>query len=349
MSQCGVIPSSKTRISADCLTVYPAEARLDVSSRCQLDCVLCPVAARRKGRSFIGRGVMPVADFVEFIDSNPQIRIIELGNSGEVFLNPDLPAILKCAGEKGVATRIAEGANLNDASDEALEALVRYGVTVLRVAIDGATQDTYRVYRVGGELKKVLGNVQRINMYKKQYGSRLPRLILQFIPFPHNEHEIKKIAVMARAMAMDMDFKLNVFNGCPPLRNHGDLIEWLGYSDKDSYLEKTGKVYMRDICLQLWRSPQINWDGRLLGCSANKSVCYAEHALGSAFATEINNGHMQYARKMLMGIAPQRDDIPCSVCDAYADYRKYNQWFAPGEIRTTMDRWQRQLPENYEY
>ena len=50
--------------------------------------------------------------------------MIEIGNSGEVFLNPDLPAILRYAHEKGVTIRIAEGANLNDAADEALEALV---------------------------------------------------------------------------------------------------------------------------------------------------------------------------------------------------------------------------------
>ncbi len=238
---------------------------------------------------------------------------------------------------------------MNDASDEALEALVRYGVMILRVALDGATQETYRIYRVGGELKKVLRNVEKINAYKREYGSKLPRLILQFIPFPHNEHEIKKIAVLARALDMEIDFKINVFHGYSPLQNDGELTKWLDYSDKASYLEKTGKIYMRDICLQLWRSPQINWDGRLLGCSGNKTVSYAEYALGDAFAREINNGHIQYARKMLMGIAPQRDDIPCSVCDSYADYRKYDQWFTVEEIRAAMERWRKQVPENYEH
>ena len=90
---------------------------------------------------------------------------------------------------------------------------------------------------------------------------------------------------MARAFGMEIDFKLNVFTGYSPLQNHAELTELLGYSDKDSYLEKTGEIYMRDICLQLWRAPQINWDGRLLGCSANTSVRYAEYALGRAFAS----------------------------------------------------------------
>jgi MoaA/NifB/PqqE/SkfB family radical SAM enzyme len=331
-------------ISPDCLTVNPVEARLDVSSICQLDCVLCPVA-KRKGRSFVGRGVLTGADFIEFIDSNPNIEIIELGNSGEVFLNPDLPLILKYAYDKGVTIRIGEGANLNDASDEALEALVKYSVYLLRVSIDGATQRTYQIYRVGGNLKKVLNNVQRINEYKKRYKSSLPRLILQFIPFGHNEHEIKNITVMAQALGMEIYFKLNVFKEYSPLRDHTILTELLGYSDKESFLEKTGEIYMRDICLQLWRAPQVNWDGRLLGCSSNSSINYAEYALGGAFASEINNGHIHYARKVLMGIAPVRDDIPCFTCDTFAEYQKYNRWFKPEEIRVAM---YRRLPQRFD-
>lgn len=328
---------SDERISDDGLTVNPVEARLDVSSLCQLDCVLCPVA-QRKGRPFVGRGVMPFNDFAGFIDSNPQIRIIEIGNSGEVFLNPDLPAILKYAYDKGVLIRIAEGANLNDADDEALEALVKYKVSFLRVSMDGATQETYRIYRVGGDIRNVLKHVQRINDYKKKYKSRLPRMILQFIPFGHNEHEIKKIAFIAQALDMEIYYKINVFGGHLSLVNPETLIDSLGYFDKDSYLEKTGEIYMRDICLQLWRAPQVNWDGRLLGCSANTRLNYAEHALGDTFKASINNDHIKYARKMLMGEAPPRDDIPCVACDWFANYKKYNRWFTREEVKASMDR-----------
>jgi MoaA/NifB/PqqE/SkfB family radical SAM enzyme len=324
-------------ISADGLTVNPAEARLDVSSLCQLDCVLCPVA-RRNGRPFVGRGVMPLSDFAGFIDSNPQIRLIEIGNSGEVFLNPDLPAILKYAFDKGVIIRIAEGANLNDAEDEALEALVKYKVSFLRVSMDGATQETYRIYRVGGNIRNVLNNVQRINAFKKKYKSRLPRLILQFIPFGHNEHEIKKIAFMAQALDMEVFYKLNVFDGHLPLVNPETVNGLLGYSDKDSYLKKTGDIYMRDICLQLWRAPQVNWDGRLLGCSANTKVTYAANALGDAFIEAVNTEPIKYARKMLMGEAPPRDDIPCVGCDWFADYKKLNRWFSREEVKASMER-----------
>ena len=322
-------------ISADCLSVSPREARLDVSSLCQLECARCPVR-QRKGRPFIGRGVMAVQEFSRFIEHNPQIRIIELGNSGEVFLNPDLPEMLRAAAEKGVATRIAEGVNLNDASDEALEALVKYRVLALRVAMDGVTQETYAKYRVGGELKKVLANVRRINAYKKKHASDRPRLILQFVAFGHNEHELDKAAVLARMMGMEMDIRLNTFPDAFPLRDPAGLTRRLGYCDKASYLEKTGKVYMREVCLQLWRAPQVNWDGRLLGCSNNVRVSYAGDALGGAFAGAVNSALIRYARRMLMGQAPARDDIPCAACESYADYRSHGLWFKPEELRAAM-------------
>ncbi len=279
---------------------------------------------------------MPASRFIEFIDENPQIRAIEIGNSGEVFLNPELPAMLKYAHDKGVTITIKQGSNLNDASDEALEALVKYGVALLKVSIDGSTQDTYQTYRVGGNLRKVLNNVQKINELKNRSRSGRPRLILQFIPFEHNEHEIGKIAVLAKALGMELFIKLNVFKGFLPVRDHEALTRMIGFHDTESFREKTGKIYMRNICLEIWRSPQVSWDGRLLGCSHNVSGVYADNALGGRFAEEINNGAMRYARQMLMGAAPARAGIPCASCEVFLDFQKFDQWFTLEEIVTAM-------------
>ena len=248
---------------------------------------------------------MPASRFIEFIDENPQIRAIEIGNSGEVFLNPELPAMLKYAHDKGVTITIKQGSNLNDASDEALEALVKYGVALLKVSIDGSTQDTYQTYRVGGNLRKVLNNVQKINELKNRSRSGRPRLILQFIPFEHNEHEIGKIAVLAKALGMELFIKLNVFKGFLPVRDHEALTRMIGFHDTESFREKTGKIYMRNICLEIWRSPQVSWDGRLLGCSHNVSGVYADNALGGRFAEEINNGAIRYAETNAHGSSPR--------------------------------------------
>ncbi len=44
------------------------------------------------------------------------------------------------------------GVNLNHARDEVLEGLVKYRVRGVKCSIDGASPETYRVYRIRGNL-----------------------------------------------------------------------------------------------------------------------------------------------------------------------------------------------------
>ena len=117
---------------------------------------------------------MAPSEFTDFLEQNPQIKTVELASAGEALLNPDLPEILKSAHETGSKTSLGGGVNMNDASDEALEALVRYRTTRIRVSVDGVTEETYRKYRVGGSLHKVLANIKKINEFKEKHHPSCP-------------------------------------------------------------------------------------------------------------------------------------------------------------------------------
>ncbi len=145
--------------------INPSAVRIEASSICQLECPICPTFTG-ENEPVIGRGTLKFEDFKSFIEKNPQIRFVELGNFGEAFLNKNLPKILQYAYEKDVRTNIDEGANLNYASEDALEALVKYQTTRVRCAVDGVTQETYQKYRSGGDLNQVLKNIQKINELK---------------------------------------------------------------------------------------------------------------------------------------------------------------------------------------
>ncbi len=41
----------------------------------------------------------------------------------------------------------------------------------LTVSIDGASQETYQIYRVRGKFDEVIGHIRKINEYKKKYNS----------------------------------------------------------------------------------------------------------------------------------------------------------------------------------
>ena len=183
--------------------VPPTFVRLSACSACQLSCPACdPHTRPEKKNGVLGWGYLRVRDFSAFIRSNPSIKTIELAHSGEIFLNPELGAIIKDAFEQGVALTARTGVNLNKVSRQICEDLVKYQFKFIKVAIDGADEETYAKYRRGGSFTNVINNVKMINFYKKLYNSPFPQFEWQFIPFAHNEHMVLKAIKMAQYMKL---------------------------------------------------------------------------------------------------------------------------------------------------
>lgn len=322
--------------------VNPTCICMNASSICQLRCPECTSAVYV--RRFQERGIdryLKASDFNSLLCENPWLKTVNFVSYGELFLNPDLSKILQCAFERGVEILI-DAVNLNNASKEALEALVRYKVRSVLVSIDGASTETYRKYRVGGNLDCVLENIRKINGYKKEYGSPFPFLTWKFIIFGFNEHEIS----VARELAHELDMQFmpdisscgagsdlypdnreqmksraldSVFS---PIRNKELVREVLGYASLEEYQQIHGVHNRQGTCSFLFVMPFVNHDGSILGC------CYTnpDHAFGGNVFKEglldcINNEKMQYARAMLKGRVPAKPGIPCSDCWVYEDMK----------------------------
>jgi hypothetical protein len=304
--------------------VRPTSARLDTATICQLQCPLCPTEV--DGRAVIGKGVMRFEDFQRFVARNPQLRRLELGNSGEALLNKQLPEMLAYAHSRGVRTRLNQGVNLNAASDTLLETLVRSQTEVVRVSIDGITQGSYEKYRAGGDLSSVIGHIKAINRWKRHYRSEYPHLIFQFIVFGHNEEELPKARLLARMLNMEFQVRLNRHPEVFALGNAERLREQLGYADREEFAAVEGKHYCSRACFDLWFSPQINWDGKLLGCSRNKWVSYAEEVFEEDLDFLMNGEALNHTRAVVTGNAEPRDDTPCRFCDVYQFMQRSGSW-----------------------
>jgi MoaA/NifB/PqqE/SkfB family radical SAM enzyme len=211
-------------------------------------------------------------EFQKLVDENPWIAHIELSNWGEIFLNPEIYDIMECAYRKSVALTASNGANLNTVKEKVLEGLVKFKLRHITCSIDGASQETYSIYRVGGNFERVIENIKIINHYKEKYQSLFPLLRWQFVAFGHNDHEIETARKLAESLNMKFWLKLNVYEEFSPVKNE-ELVRkesGLGVASRSEYYEKYGSGYLQDIiCRQLWLKPQINWDGRILGCCYN--------------------------------------------------------------------------------
>ncbi len=125
----------------------PVAIQIDASAHCQLACPSCPTASGAT-RAAMGAGHLDPAAFERLLEANPSVQEVELSNYGEMFLNPKLRELLRIAFEHRVVLHADNGTNLNHASEETLEALVRYRFRSLSVSIDGASPETYSRYRV---------------------------------------------------------------------------------------------------------------------------------------------------------------------------------------------------------
>ena len=148
--------------------ITPSRIQLEASSICQLKCPCCPNTSRAI-RPTIGSGFLKLLDFKKLLDQNPRIEEIGLSNYGEMFLNPKLLAIFQYAYERKVVLTANTGVNLNYANSTVLEGLVKYQFQSMACSIDGASNETYKQYRVNGDLQVVLENVKKINSFKNQY------------------------------------------------------------------------------------------------------------------------------------------------------------------------------------
>lgn len=309
--------------------ITPTTILLEASSVCQLACPSCPTA-EGKIKQVVKSGFLKFELFKQIVDRNKDISDIELSNWGEIFLNPELPDIMEYAYRKGVNLRASNGVNLNTVNRSTLEALVKYRFRFLSCSIDGASPEIYEIYRRRGNLSVVLENIRIINSYKKSMNSPYPKLKWQFVVHGHNEHEIKAARELANELDMTFYLKLqwgNLYGETfspvrdPDLvrREHPDAV-----ATRDEYDAKFEDKYFQP-CFQLWQSPQINFDGKVLGCCVNH---WGDFGVvdGADIQAAVNNEKMVYAREMLQGRTEARGDIPCSDCEMYKTKVRNNDW-----------------------
>lgn len=289
--------------------------RIEASSICQLKCPVCPQAKGEMGT--IGKGYLKLKDFKKFIDNHPYFRNIELSNYGEIFLNPELKDIIRYAYIKKINLTARNGVNLNTTSEETIESLVKYQFKAMSISINGATNNTYKIYQREGNFDNVIENIKKINYYKKKYNIKFPELQWQFVIFGHNEHELPIAKKMAKELNMRFVTKFNWSPTYSPVKNKGFVRRETatGVASRHEYEQKTKIMYLLP-CYQLWNSPQINWDGRLLGCCINTWGDFG-NAFTLGLAKCIKSEKYIYAKKMLLDKKGIREDIPCFYCDMY--------------------------------
>jgi radical SAM protein with 4Fe4S-binding SPASM domain len=232
---------------------------------------------------------------------------------GEPYLNTSFLDMVKYASDKGIYT--ATSTNAHYLNDEAARKTVESGLDRLIISIDGTTQETYKQYRVGGNLEKVIEGAKNIVKWKKELNSKTPFVFFQFLVVKHNEHQIEEIQQLAKEIGVD-EVR---FKSAQVYDYENDPNQLIPTIDKFSRYKKnkdgtyTPKNKLANRCWKLWHANVITWDGLVVPCCFDKD---AMHQLGNlknqSFKTVWNNNnYKQFRAELMMG--RKNIDI-CSNC-----------------------------------
>ncbi|MBP7562716.1 MAG: SPASM domain-containing protein [Candidatus Cloacimonetes bacterium] len=243
---------------------YPPILMIEPTNICNLKCPLCPSGTDQLKRP---KGYMNLDTFKKIIkEVSPYSFMLIMWNQGEPFLNPDFIEMCQIAKAHNMLLLVSTNANRMPDAKEILKA----GIDRLIISADGASQETYNLYRKNGDLSKVIENVKAIVAEKKVRGSRLPRIIWQFIVMKHNEHEEKKIKELALDLEVDqlqlktvqIYAKEDIYNFLP------ENPKYRRYKIKGDNFEL--KYGIKNRCRRIWTQPVVNWDGEMAVCCFDK-------------------------------------------------------------------------------
>ena len=295
----------------------PYEWEIDTTNICQLKCPLCHTG---KGTIHRDQGVMDFDLFTELVDQiKNSCMWLTLYSWGEPFLNQRIHEYIEYAHDKKIATIISSNLN-KPLTPEMAEQVIRSGLDVMIVSLDGVTQDVYEVYRVTGHLDRVLANLHLLDEKKRELGSKTPYIEWQFIVMKQNEHQLEEAKVLATELGVDsLVFKKVDF---PHGENdQAEAERWLP-REHPEYLRKDPfyKPYSEDgqVCWRLWRSAVVNWDGGFAPCCylTDKTQDFGD--LNESSVNEVwNNAKYTTARALYGERFVPEEWIGCLDCSVY--------------------------------
>ena len=293
------------------------EWEIDTTNICQLKCPLCHTGLGTVHRD---KGTMHFDTYTKIIDQIKDYCVwLSLYSWGEPFLNRRIHEFVAYAHQQKIATIMSTNLN-KPLTPQMAEDIIKSGLDVMIVSLDGVTQEVYEKYRVGGRLDRVLDNIKLLVQTKRDLGYSTPHLEWQFIVMRQNEHQMEEAGQLANEMGVNSIIfkKVDFPHG---MNDNEEAERWLPRDNPD-YLREDPffKPYKEDghRCWRLWRSAVVNWDGGLAPCCylTDKSEDFGETTVNSL--KEIwNNDSYTTARGLFQENYTPEKWVGCMSCSVY--------------------------------
>jgi sulfatase maturation enzyme AslB (radical SAM superfamily) len=278
---------------------------------CNLDCPLCDRQVFPTARANdAGRLTLELYDRIldEVGDYLFQCQIF---GQGEPMLDwPLTRQIIERSHRRRIFTLVSTNCTL--ITPTVAQEVVACGLDHLVCAIDGISQESYALYRVGGKVEEALNGLRAIVEQKTKQRSKM-EIEWQFLVHAKNAHEIDEARKLADELGVVIRFA--------PLRGMEWDRElesfWLG---DGSHLigqpMQKGQIVNPWSCYFLWRSLVLNSNGKVARCLIYQNVSQYANLHTDSVLSAYNHPSVQRARELYRkGEKPTGESPePCASC-----------------------------------
>lgn len=178
----------------------PHILHVGVTTLCNLRCPGCPTGTKALGRK---------GEHLEFdvyrrvVDElRGTLMFMLFWDWGEPLIHPRIADMIAHAKRSNIKTVISTSGTICN-SDDHIARLVAAGPDVVIVCIDGATQETYSTYRVGGKLNEALDTIRRLVAAKERMGTQYPVVEFRSLATKFTERQMPELLGMADELGAD--------------------------------------------------------------------------------------------------------------------------------------------------
>lgn len=197
-------------------------------------------------------------------------------------------------------------------NSENAEKTVISGLDRIIISLDGLDQSTYEKYRVGGSFNQVIQGVKNLVQAKKKLKSSHPIVVVQFIVFKTNEHQINFLKQLKKDLNADkIELKTaQIYSKTDKNQLIPDEIKYRRYRPTENG-EWIIKKKVPNKCNRMWRASVITWDGKVVPCCFDKDASYQMgNLLDDSFTNIKNNQNYSSFRRTVF-----RDRSSIGICN----------------------------------
>lgn len=253
----------------------PWSLSIETGTFCNLSCLECPSGQKEFTRP---TGTMSLKNFKSIIDKQKKYLIwLILYFQGEPYLNKSFFEMVSYAKSQKIFTNTSTNGHF--LHQENARKTVESGLDRLIISLDGLDQETYKKYRVGGQYSKVISGIKNLVAAKKEMGVHHPFIVLQFIVFKTNEHQLPQVKKLRKELGVDK-VEIKTAQVYSP-KDKNQLIpenkKFTRYKENSSG-EYEIKTQLPNQCNRMWRAAVVTWDGQVVPCCFDKD---ADFQMGS--------------------------------------------------------------------